>query len=234
MRQSILVMVFTFMASTIFGQVDYTKWNNILTNTVSDKGQVDYKKIKSSFSDEFTDFLSILRDTDPNSLSKNEQLALWINAYNAFTVKLIVDNYPVSSIKDIENGNPWDKKWIEIGSYRSLSLNDIEHEIIRKEFNEPRIHFAVNCAAQSCPPLLNTYYSSNSLDEQLERQTISFINNSKFNTISQNSIEVSQLFNWYKDDFGNIIAYLNKYIQSPKINSKAQVIFKDYDWSLNN
>ncbi len=158
-------------------------------------------------------------------------MAFWINAYNAFTVKLIVDNYPISSIMKLDNGKVWDRKWINIGG-KTYSLNNIENDILRPQFKDPRIHFAVNCAAKSCPPLLNRAWTAANLESNFEKQARAFINNPEFNKISAKEVEVSKIFDWYASDFGNLIDYLNKY-SSTKINANAKVKFREYDWALN-
>ena len=140
--------------------VTHEIWDSLLREHVSEKGLVDYKGfIKDSI--QFNKYLDLLSKNHPNdkNWSKDEQLAYWLNAYNAFTVKLIMDYYPVKSIKDIKNGIPfvntvWDIKFIKIED-RTYDLNNIEHGIIRPTFKDPRIHMAVNCASISCPKLQN-------------------------------------------------------------------------------
>jgi len=162
--------------------------------------------------------------------SKNDQLAFWLNAYNAFTLKLIVDNYPVSSITKLDGGKPWDVKRIKIGE-AVYSLNQIENEIIRSQFKDARIHFALNCAAKSCPPLSNKAFLAEALDKQLDQQTRAFVR-SQSNELSATSIKVSKIFDWYKDDFKDLPAFLNKY-GTVKIGANAQVGFAEYNWDLN-
>ena len=166
-----------------------------------------------------------------NGLGRKEQLAFWINAYNAFTIKKIIDNYPLQSITDLDGGKPWDAKWIKLDG-RTLSLNNIENDIIRPTYNEPRIHFAVNCAAQSCPPLLNKAWTPGNMEKYFDSQAKNFINNAKYNELGSNP-KVSKIFEWYGKDFGDLKAYLNKYASS-KIPADATIGYKDYDWSLNN
>lgn len=212
--------------------VNHQPWNDLLKANVSSSGKVNYKGFKSSEAALDT-YLEDLKNNAPeSSWSRNEKLAYWINAYNAFTVKLIVDNYPVSSITKLHGGKPWDVKWIKIGG-KNYSLNNIENDIIRPRFKEPRIHFAVNCAAQSCPPLLNRAWTANNLNSYFDKQTKAFINNSKYNNINASSVEVSKIFEWYGEDFGNLITFLNKYT-STKIDAGAKVSYKEYDWTLNN
>jgi len=158
-------------------------------------------------------------------------MSYWINAYNAFTVKLIVDNYPLKSITKLENGKPWDKKWIKLGG-KTYSLNNIENDILRPTYKDARIHFAVNCAAKSCPPLLNKAWTSRNLESNFERQAKAFINNNTYNKIGGNEIEISKIFEWYAVDFGNIVKYVNKYA-STKADAKAKVKYMEYNWDLN-
>ena len=211
---------------------DHEAWGRLLKKYVSPEGKVNYKGFKQDKA-ALLSYLESLSSNSPSSAwNKNEQLAYWINAYNAFTVKLIIDNYPLKSIMDL--GKPWDKRFISIGG-KQYSLNDIEHNIIRKQFNEARIHFAVNCASQSCPELLNEAFEAGRLNQQLESLTRKFINNPKHNVISSSQAEVSQLFNWYKGDFtksGSVIDFLNKY-SKVKLSPGAKITFRDYDWNLN-
>jgi hypothetical protein len=207
-------------------------WDQLLEKYVSETGSVDYLGIKQD-RDLLDQYLKLAKENPvQNSWSKSQKLAYWINVYNAATVLLIIENYPVESIRDIQR--PWGKKFIKLGEV-NYSLNQIEHEIIRPTFKEPRIHFAVVCAAVSCPKLLNTAYLPEILDRQLEAQTRYFINQSGKNEISSSHVKISQLFNWYGKDFkkqGNIIDFLNRYSEV-QISSKARMEFLKYDWSLN-
>ncbi len=210
---------------------DHNLFDILLKEYVSNDGNVNYsglKKVEGKL-EEYLNNLSSHPVED--SWTKNEKLAYWINAYNAFTIKLILKNYPVKSIMDINNGKAWDLKWIKLGS-KTYSLNQIENDIIRPQFKEPRIHFAVNCAAESCPPISNRAYTASNLESMLEKNAKNFITNSKYNSISEKNIEVSRIFDWYGADFGNLIDYLNKYAET-SIKSSAKVKFKEYDWSLN-
>jgi hypothetical protein len=213
-------------------KADHSAFNDLLTKYVSSSGVVNYKGIKSEIGKLDTYLNELETKTVGSDWTRNEKLAYWINAYNAFTIKLILDNYPVNSIQDIAGGKPWDKKWIKLGS-ETYSLNQIENEIIRPQFNEPRIHFAVNCAAQSCPPLGNRAFTAENLNSLLEKQTRSFINNSKFNKISSTSAKVSKIFDWYGQDFGDLKTYLNKY-SATQIAASTKIEYNDYNWSLNN
>ncbi len=206
-------------------------WDDLLKKYVDPSGKVDYDGFvrDRQVLEQYLDQLSTKVPTD--RASKSEQLAYWINAYNAYTVYLIVRNYPVKSILDLYDGKPWDHKWIEIGS-DSYSLNDIEHTIIRKRYADPRIHFAVNCASKSCPPLASTAFTSENYEELANRLTRQFINDPDYNRISSNNVELSRIFEWYSSDFGDLIAFLNRYSQK-QINTGASISYLDYDWNLN-
>lgn len=208
---------------------EHSFWNALLQTFVTNEGLVDYEGIKRNVSrlDEYLDMLE--NNPVQPDWSNNEKLAYWINAYNAYTVKMIVKNYPVGSIRDLHGGETWDVKWIELGGEK-LSLNNIEHDIIRKEFDEPRIHFAVVCAALSCPPLANEAFTASNLKSLLEKRTTSFINNPKFNKTGEGKI--SEIFNWYGKDFGDVRAYVNKYAKQD-LPSGKDISFLDYDWGLN-
>ncbi len=207
------------------------KWDQLLRKYVSASGKVNYKGIKS----EKAKLNAYIKELESNPIqanwSKATKMAYWINVYNAFTIKMIVDNYPVSSITKLHGGKPWDVKSINL-SGKTYNLNNIENDILRPKYKDARIHFAVNCAAQSCPPILNRAWTENNLNEMLEKQANAFINNAKYNTIKSNEVEISKIFEWYASDFGNIVDFLNKY-SNTKINANAKVKYKDYDWSLN-
>ena len=210
--------------------IDHSSWDALLSKYVNASGKVNYKGLKSDI-EVLNSYLEMLKNVDVGNLKRNEKLAFWINAYNAFTVKKIVDNYPISSITKLDGGKPWDVKWIKLDG-RTLSLNNIENDIIRPEFNEPRIHFAVNCAAKSCPPLLNKAWTGSNLEKYLEIQAAAFINSSRYNDIKSNQINVSKIFEWYGGDFGGLIDYLNKYSKTT-IKPNASISYKEYDWALN-
>lgn len=211
--------------------MDHAKWNTLLQKNVSKSGKVNYGAFKKD-SKELSSYLSALAANVPTaSTSRKATLAYWINAYNAYTVKLIVDNYPVKSIKDIKD--PWGTKFFKLGN-KQYSLEEIEHQILRK-MDEPRIHFAINCASFSCPNLLNQAYTEANLEAQLNSVTKSFINDKSKNTITASTIEISKIFDWFGEDFkknGSIISFFNKY-SALKISNTAKITFKDYNWSLN-
>ncbi|MBT8293879.1 MAG: DUF547 domain-containing protein [Eudoraea sp.] len=211
--------------------VDHKSWDQLLNRFVEESGNVNYDGFKKE-SETLNRYLEQLGSNTVNeNWSKNKKLAYYINLYNAATVKLILDNYPLKSITDIKK--PWGKKWIKYGG-ELISLGQIEHKILRK-MNEPRIHFAINCASFSCPKLLNEAYTEDKLEKQLHKATKDFINDPSRNIISENKVELSEIFKWYKKDFennGSLIAYLNQYLISP-INPDAKIEYIKYNWSLN-
>lgn len=228
--------LFSFSAQA---QTDHSIWTDLLQKHVRVDGLVDYSGFVAD-SIELNKYLTELSSFQPtDTRSQEEKLAYWINAYNAFTIKLIVDHFPVQSIKDIKKGIPfvnsvWDINFIVIGDDK-LSLNDIEHNILRKEFNEPRIHFAIVCASMSCPKLRNEAFVSAKLEEQLQTQTIDFINDPKKNKLSADVFNISSIFKWFQADFannGDIRAFIAKYSKQ-SINPEGKVSYLHYDWNLN-
>lgn len=221
--------------------ISHAVFDSLLRQHVSEAGWVDYQGFIQD-SSQFKEYLQLLSQHHPNdrNWSKNERIAYWINAYNAFTIKLIMDHYPVASIKDIKNGIPfvntvWDIKFIEIEG-AEYDLNNIEHGILRPKYNEPRIHFAVNCASISCPKLQRFAYTGDKLDEQLDRAARDFINDPDKNKISSDSLQLSKILNWYwgdfKDQYDSRIELVNKYADTA-VSPEAEVSFLEYDWGLN-
>lgn len=216
-------------------------WSALLQKHVSDKGHVAYGDFLKD-STALNGYLKTLSACPPSERwTKQERLAYWINAYNAFTVKLVLRHYPVKSIKDIGPrlaipmlNSVWDAKFFAIGGER-MSLNHIEHNILRKAFEEPRIHFAIVCASYSCPKLLNVAYSADDLEQQLQGQAVSFINDPKRNRIGKDELELSAIFSWFKGDFtknGSLVDFIRKYSKTA-FSEKPKVSHLDYDWSLN-
>lgn len=213
----------------------HDKLDALLRKHVSSSGKVDYKAFKKDHA-VLEDYINMLELNPPKSdWSKNKQMAYWINLYNAFTIHTILENYPVNSIMDIAGGKVWDSKTINIGGEK-LTLNKIEKDKLLQRFKEPRVHFAVNCAAASCPPLLNKAWTEDNVQRYLQKQAEAFINNSQYNQLSAKSIQVSQIFNWYAADFGGkdkILPYIQKYADT-EIKDNAKVTYNEYDWGLNN
>lgn len=219
----------------------HKKWHSLLQKHVTIEGMVDYEGMIAD-STLLNEYLQILSNNAPNTYwSENEKLAYWINLYNASTIKLITKHYPITSIKDIGSAiqipfinTPWQIKFISI-SNKLYHLDDIEHNIIRQYFDEPRIHFALVCAAMSCPKLRNEVYTAGQLDKQLTNQAQLFLTDTSKNKISRNAIIISKIFRWYGGDFKKktkLIEYLNQF-SITTIDLNAKVDYMDYDWCLN-
>ncbi|HCM76457.1 MAG TPA: DUF547 domain-containing protein [Cytophagales bacterium] len=237
---SILILFFGASAVAQNTAPSHGAFDKLLKIHVLEDGRVNYKGfIKDSV--EFNKYLKTLSKNPPNekTWSTNEIKAFWINAYNAFTIKLIIDNYPVKSIKDLGGSiykvnTPWDIQFIKIGN-ETYDLNNIEHGKLRRAYNDPRIHFAVVCASKSCPKLFNEAFNAARLEQQLDQAGRDFLSNSFRNKITSQKAEISSIFKWYKGDFtekGSLIDFLNKYAPVT-INSNASISYLDYDWSLN-
>jgi hypothetical protein len=216
--------------STSLNDRPSTSFNNLLQKYVLDNGKVNYKELKANKT-ELEAVVKLYQEQAPeDTWTKDQKLAYWMNTYNLFTLKLIVDNYPISSITKLDNGKPWDVKRIEIGG-KKYSLNDIENVIIRPKFKDARIHFAINCAAKSCPPLHNEAFTEENVQTLLTQRTRKFIRSSA-NKLSENSAEISKIFDWYSVDFGDIVAFLNKYA-TVKVGKGTKISYAEYNWDLN-
>lgn len=222
---------------------NHQTWNRLLNKYVSEKGLVNYKGFISEI-DSLNFYLETLSNNPPDTSNWtiNEQKAYWINAYNAFTVKLICDYYPVKSIKDIGAkmqvpfvNTPWDIKFIRIGQ-DSVDLNYLEHGQLRKNFEDPLVHFSLVCASESCPILLNKAYFATSIESQLILQAKVFIHDESRNKLSESAPQLSKIFDWYGMDFKtkkmSVIDFINKY-STHKIHKKAKVSYLEYSWNLN-
>lgn len=214
-------------------KIDHQLWDNLLKRHVSDQGRVDYSSFLLDIAQVNRYIQGLAKSADGiNNRSKEEQLAFWINAYNACTVKLICENLPVKSIKDISR--PW-KQTVLQSKNDSWTLDDIEHEILRK-YEEPRIHFAINCASKSCPILSNEAYRADQLDQQLNRAASVFFNDSTKNKYTEKRLNLSRIFMWFKRDFGSaedLIQLINKYT-GKNVPRNIAISYLSYDWSLNN
>ena len=247
----IVLLVFSFIVfscqSSTLGMAGTTPpshqiWDQLVKIHVKNNGMVDYKGFIKDKS-KLEQYLKLISENAPDrkTWSKNQQLAYWINAYNAFTVKLIVDNYPTKSIRDLGPKlkiplikDVWHYKFFKIGGVES-SLDEIEHAILRKEFDEPRIHFAINCASVSCPPLLNEAFVPEKLESQLQKVAVAFINDPTLNKITPDQAQISSIFSWFQGDFtkkGSLISFLNLYSRV-KIKPNAKISHLDYNWNLN-
>ncbi|MBA2404997.1 MAG: DUF547 domain-containing protein [Bdellovibrionales bacterium] len=245
----LIVIGLYFLTTSVWGfNHDHGAYSKVLKSHVVRKGPqtlVDYKELKKAPADLDSYIVSLgeISKKEFESWSKDQKLATLINGYNAWTLKLITKNYHVTSIKDIGPfySTPWKIKFISwLGE--KVSLDDIEHNIIRKQFKEPRIHFALVCAAIGCPSLQQEPYLPKELDHQLEKASKEFLNDKNKNraevTGNKLNLQVSSIFNWYGQDFGTreeLIAYIVKGMGLTEIDKskRVSVSYLDYDWSLN-
>lgn len=234
MNRNILVLLCVLSIS--FTKAQTSIFNELLQKHVSKDGLVDYQSFKN---DELKleKYLTYLEKTKPDaSWSTNQQKAFWMNAYNAYTIKLILENYPLNSILDIKkNGaNAWKIPFAKVGG-ENYTLDYIEHEILRKKLFDVRIHVGVNCASISCPKLANIAFTEENINEELNKLMRIFVNDESRNQLDTNNIKLSEIFNWFKDDFSktsSLIDYLNTYSKT-KIETNAKISFLPYNWSLN-
>ncbi len=213
-------------------RMNYMLWKQVLDKFVDVNGRVDYAGLKRN-PKEFNAFVKKIQNWPlVNGLEQQEIMAFWINVYNVFAIKLVLDNYPLNSIKEVSK--PWDTKFFTIGG-REMSLGMVEHEILR-DFGDARIHFAINCASMSCPPIAKVPYTSRNLDKLLEKQTRKYINNSVNNKITNKEYKLSQLFKWFKKDFvvhaGSVKQFINNY-STVKIGKQSNAGYIRYNWDLN-
>jgi hypothetical protein len=204
-------------------------------------GVVDYAGFKKEEA-RLDAYLDMLAGVDPDALPRDDRFAFYVNAYNAWTIKLILTGYPgVKSIKDLGSffKSPWKKKFVRLGG-DVVTLDHIEHDILRPQFKDPRVHMAVNCASKGCPPLWHEPFSGSRLDDQLNAAVSNFINNPGFNRLEGGTLYVSRIFKWFNDDFDDdVIGFVAQYATGElkrAINarrSSLDVEYLDYDWSLN-
>jgi len=221
--------------------MDHSLFGELLGDHVKN-GVVDYQGFKKNET-RLDSYLELLGKTDVQALGRKDQFAFYINAYNAGTIKLILSKYPnITSIWDLGNrvfNSPFKKKFLQLGS-RKVSLDYIENDILRPRFADPRVHFAINCASKSCPPLLSQPYQGEILDRQLNNAARTFINDTRFNRLNGNTLYISRIFKWFSEDFDNdpLTFFLKYAIGDFKENledrkSEIRIKYLDYDWSLN-
>ena len=219
--------------------VDYGTYAELLQAHVRD-GVVDYAGFKADEA-RLDDYLARNGRVNPESLSREDRFAYYINAYNAWTIKLILTGYPgVKSIKDLGSllQSPWKKPFVKIDG-RTLTLDEIEHSILRPQFKDARVHFAIVCASKGCPPLIAQPYRGAVLDEQLNRVTTAFLNRPGNYRLEGDRFEVSSIFKWFGEDFGNLFDFYIRYAQGDLKQAlqsgrdRIRIGYLDYDWSLN-
>jgi Protein of unknown function, DUF547 len=252
MIKKLLGSFLILIAMTVSAEEQHALFSSVLNKYVQN-GRVNYKELCKD--PDLAKYISYLESSDPEKITDQKvRLAFWINAYNAYTLKIICDHYPVKSINDLHSGGTvlghvlkttiWDKEIVVI-NHKATSLNNIEHKIIRPVFKDFRIHFALVCAAKSCPALRPEAYEGSKLDQQLDDQAKLFLSDSSKNRfdVATQKASISKIFDWYQKDFGNnaseVLLAISKYLPDQIRKSiqsgpeKWEVNYTDYDWDLN-
>ncbi len=231
--------------------IDHGAWQELLDGYVApdDDGVnlVDYAALQANADDtaKLAAYLDRLQAVDPSGYSRAEQMAFWINLYNALTVQVVLSEYPVDTIREIHEGlvpnsGPWGDVRAEVNG-QGLTLDNIEHNILRPLWKDERIHYAVNCAAYSCPHLQSTAFTAANTESLLEQGAREYVNNTRgVDFVDDDFIVISSIYDWYGVDFGDneesIVAHLAAYAEgdlAPRLEGFAGVIDYEYDWSLN-
>jgi hypothetical protein len=230
--------------------IDYAGWGEFLQRYVFTNPQgvnlVAYSAVTAQDKQKLKQILTAFSAIPISQYNRDEQRAFWINLYNALTIDIVLDHYPVQSIRDIDlspglfEADPWGGKVIKVED-TPVSLNDIEHRILRPIWNDPRLHYALNCASISCPNLMKVAYTPKNMEQLMDQNAIDYVNSMRgvwFGT--KNRMYVSSIYMWYRDDFGGsdpgVIAHLRKYAKPPllrELEGRRSISGHDYDWSLN-
>jgi hypothetical protein len=228
--------------------VDHGGWNRLLAKYVkTDKtglNRVDYRRFKGEAHDELRSYLDRLQKIAVSALNKSEQFAYWVNLYNAKTIDIVLEHYPVGSIREINISGlfatgPWGRKVVKVDGIE-LSLDDIEHKILRPLWRDPRIHYAANCASIGCPNLARTAYAGATLEAMLDSAARTYVNSARGVSARNGTVTVSRIYSWYVGDFGGseaaVLEHLRHYA-SPELARTLRLITRirgyDYDWQLN-
>ena len=239
LRVAVLLVLLFAVGSVDAQTFDHSSFDQLLRKHVTRDGWVNYKGLQRE-ARQLDAYLNALDKADVSALSRDEQLAFWINAYNAATLRLILDHYPLKSIMDIPEAERWKARRWHLGG-KVYTLDEIENKQIRPVFNEPRIHFAVNCASIGCPPLRKEAYTGAKLDKQLTEQAKLVHNDKRFVQVSGDRIMLSKLYEWYGKDFEKdgkpAVAYAGYYnaaiARRLKGGKSPKIEWLDYDWTLN-
>lgn len=230
-------------------QISHEAWSVFLQDytKLGDDGvvRVNYSAVSGEDKQKLETYIADLSNYDASQFTRDAQLAYWINLYNALTVSVILDNYPVDSIREIRNGltdfGPWNEKRITVNG-RELSLHDIENGIVRPLWpDEPRTHYALNCAALGCPNLSQTPYTAENVNQKLQENAVAYVNDSRGVSVTANGdIVASKIYSWYRGDFGGsneaIISHLRQYADvdlQMALEASKKVDRYAYDWALN-
>lgn len=229
--------------------VDHTRWNRFLARYVATSqdgiNRIAYQAIRIADREMLKSYLADLAMVRATMLARDEQFAYWVNLYNALTIDVVLEHYPVDSIRDIDISpglfadGPWGKALIEVEDV-PVSLDDIEHRILRPIWRDPRIHYAVNCAATGCPNLAPMAYTASSIERLLAEGASAFVNHDRGCRIEDGELRVSSIYRWFAEDFGGkdagVIAHLRQHAKGsriPMLESISRIAGHSYDWRLN-
>lgn len=229
--------------------VDHGDWGKFLGTYLKDNpsglNRVDYAGVSGADKQMLDGYIGMLSGTPVSKLTRAEQQAYWINFYNALTIQVVLDHMPVQSILDIDispglfSSGPWGKKLVTVEG-EELSLDDMEHRILRPIWKDPRIHYAVNCASVGCPDLIMKPYDPAMMDATLTANAIAYVNSPRGARIENGKVIASKIYDWFTEDFGGneagILAHLREYatgdLKAALANAKS-ISDYEYDWSLN-
>ena len=240
MDARLVLVLLVSIANSAFG-FDHGQWDSLLKKNVvvlegGKASQVRYASVDRKALKAYLDQLSAVKEKEFASWPREEQMAFLINAYNAFTVAKILTRYPdIASIWDFGKifGNPFKDEFFTLLG-RKMSLDAIEHGTLRKSYREPRVHYALNCASVGCPMLREEAYVASRLERQLEEQAVRFLSDRSRNRFRDGRLEVSKIFDWFKEDFEPRQAYFARYAAVLGYRGgEVPLSFLDYDWSLN-
>jgi len=220
----------------------YAKFLNTYISETDGINFVAYGKVTDAHHAELKTYIAALEAQGADGLNDDQIKAFWFNLYNAKTIDVILENYPLKSIRSLglANRGPWDKKVLNVTGKGAMSLNDVEHGTLRKMYKEPRIHYAVNCASYGCPNLKASVWTAENLEADLVAAAEAYINHPRGVRVEGDKVIASKIFDWYKVDFGNDqTGMLNHFRQYAKGNLAAQLQGKtkiskfEYNWNLN-
>ena len=232
MQNNIKAILITLILGVLFAygsEGKYSTYAMLLEDHVCEKG-VDYSAYKDDPLREKARKEMTVSKEQYQGLSEKEKIAYLINLYNFYTLELIAENYPTESIRDLKK--PWDRDFVPFKG-KEVSLNHIEHEVLREDFDEPRLHFALNCASIGCPKLRNEPYVSAKLDEQLNDAAAIFLGDPKRNRLKGKKFYASKIFDWYGQDFESKYGGWKNYIEEVLDKKDLKFKYLEYDWSLN-
>jgi len=230
-------------------KIDHSDWDALLQTYIrpgpDGVNRFAYSRLSAADAKQLHEYIRQMAGVPISDYSRREQLAYWINLYNALTTQVVLTHYPVASIREIFlndagwNGGPWRTTLVAVEG-KELSLNDIKHRILRPIWRDPRIHYAVNCASIGCPNLRRNAYEGDTVNRLLESAARDFVNNSRGVTLENGDVIVSSIYIWFRIDFGNsdraVLEHLRRYA-GPTLRAALQghetIASHSYDWSLN-